>query len=489
MFFLTKIINLQLYNPIKKVMNVSVSKVFFILFFNPFLFKLFSQLNFTDTAKLHLLSEKNVFINEFANSLNEELFTSSELMNFNQKFSLSKDLFLKNRRVFSNQGTIYLVFKTINGEKAKLLELYRRGVDFVISTNEISSSFSEKKILLNNSDLGLVVNSDFLFSNLSKSQKGKLVLNDELNNCNIYEVLFFDRLISSNEKEILDSYFSIKYGISLNENSNYYDGLHNLIWDSKNNSTFNNRVTGFGIDYKTKLYRNTSMNSDLKNSIIVKTNELQFENENPLSQEFYLMWGDNNGELNFKIQHGFELFDRHWKIINEKLKDDVTIYVSPELFFGIQKTDALKLKDIQLLIYEQEGDLDLKKVKTVHGKLTETGLLEFKLLDLKKISYFTFTKSNVNSYEDEAFILGEKNEIKLFPNPITSDQSFNIQFDLDIERDLSVNYYDVSGKLIKQYFLKSVKFLNHIDTINTSGIFLIRIEGQGLKKEFKLVIR
>lgn len=72
------------------------------------------------------------------------------------------------------------------------------------------------------------------------------------------EVLIFDRNLSDIETQQIETFLSIKYGITINDISekNYISSTNKILWDSKKSKNYNYRVTGIGRDDAFELYQN-----------------------------------------------------------------------------------------------------------------------------------------------------------------------------------------------------------------------------------------
>lgn len=79
-------------------------------------------------------------------------------------------------------------------------------------------------------------------------------------NQNIPEILFFDRALSQNEKNRIESYLAAKYGITLT-GCDYVNSLNEIFWDKSNNTLFGNNIFGISRDVRSGLYQIESTSS------------------------------------------------------------------------------------------------------------------------------------------------------------------------------------------------------------------------------------
>jgi hypothetical protein len=124
------------------------------------------------------------------------------------------------------------------------------------------------------------------------------------------EIIVFNRNVSFNERLRVESYLAIKYGISLNQEIpvNYLNSRGEIIWNADLNSGFHNNIAGVGRDETSGL--NQLVSESLQTPGLMKiglTGQVQ--------DNFFLIWGDDNGELRFSDKAGIiRKFGRTWKI-------------------------------------------------------------------------------------------------------------------------------------------------------------------------------
>src|SRR5690606_38852289 len=62
------------------------------------------------------------------------------------------------------------------------------------------------------------------------------------------EYISFDRQLTDNERNRVESYLAIKYGITLDGNRSYRNSSNKVVWDKQNNDLFGNNIFGIGRD-------------------------------------------------------------------------------------------------------------------------------------------------------------------------------------------------------------------------------------------------
>lgn len=136
----------------------------------------------------------------------------------------------------------------------------------------------------------------------------------------VAEIIFYPKLLSKLKRRKIETYLSLKYGISLPLNSNYINSKNDTIWKKDESKVFLYRVTGIGRDLNGNLDHKQSANVDdyqfltigLGNKIEAK-NELNKKSWQDLN---YLLWADNSGEMVFEKEKQtpkVSLLGRIWK--------------------------------------------------------------------------------------------------------------------------------------------------------------------------------
>ncbi|SMC46133.1 T9SS type A sorting domain-containing protein [Moheibacter sediminis] len=115
----------------------------------------------------------------------------------------------------------------------------------------------------------------------------------------IPEFIIYRKALSKEERQKVESYLAVKYGITLTYDVHYFNSKYDIIWDKQNNSVFGNRILAIGRDDASELYQKQSKSShSLNEEIILSLGEFAKDNE---SNEFYLeddnfiFIGDNDG--------------------------------------------------------------------------------------------------------------------------------------------------------------------------------------------------
>ena len=249
---------------------------------------------------------------------------TSGLLNFNPQINLIQESFTKKiKNSIQKQSSLFLVFKTDNKDETNLILLERTNFKSLITSKKI---ISDNETLLNKGDAKKGTILSYLISNNSELNRknGSLtfddaILNDKENKTQLMELIYIPKVISENNRNKIESYLSIKYGISLLGEQNYTDSRGTMIWEFKSNKDFKYRVTGIGNDAFFDLNQKQSGNSD-KEGLYIGVNKLEktnAENKNKIENQSFLIWSDNNKSVLIgknDEENEVKKMDRVWKI-------------------------------------------------------------------------------------------------------------------------------------------------------------------------------
>ncbi len=118
----------------------------------------------------------------------------------------------------------------------------------------------------------------------------------------IAEMIVFNQALTSGERDQVESYLAIKYGMTLGVNGtsqDYVDSDGTVIWDQSDNIGFNYNVTGIGQDDKSELNQKQSKSINTADDITIGIIDIATNNTLNTNAFFadktFLMWGNDNG--------------------------------------------------------------------------------------------------------------------------------------------------------------------------------------------------
>lgn len=184
----------------------------------------------------------------------------------------------------------------------------------------------------------------------------------------IPEIILFTRHVSPIERQKVESYLALKYGISLNQEfpSSYLNSYGEIIWDSEINSAFNHNIAGIGRDDLSGLYQNRSES-------IQSPGAMTIEALNGLRNNSYMIWGDNGSPLRFEDKPVQRRLLREWKISAFNIKSDsVSVETS---MMALNEIDPLIGNELCWLMIDRSGTgkYPFRQTSYIRGELMLPG--------------------------------------------------------------------------------------------------------------------
>lgn len=372
--------------------------------------------------------------------------------------------------------------------------------------NELIWDNSEKNVTLSNNryqkgeknDIELKKRpSIFTFTSSPDPIKGKAdSLNIKLSDQNLHEMIFYPRRATQKELNNIHSYLSIKYGISL-DNSKYYNSEGTVIWDPDNHRDFKTRLTGMGRDDGNELYQKQSTNIE-DGILTIGLNEIKRTNaENPsqLNNNEFILWSDDNKDLNLSQDGNFSKLNRNWQInfLGSKVqKSDYSVRIEKSLlnpkslstiywlFITNTSGDIRKIQGIEIDNFIFFNKVDFIK----DGETGDSALFTFAATPTKDIKEKADTI--INKPIDPKNLSLDLEKIVLYPNPVKKGQNFTLRF--PPMENLTVSIYDAAGRLLA--LDKVDRNSNHyVNQLPTQSSYLINLTQNGkIIKTFKLIV-
>ncbi len=146
-------------------------------------------------------------------------------------------------------------------------------------------------------------------------------------NGTIGEVFVYDRVLTADERQKIDSYLAIKYGITLSSTLNYVDSTGATLWDATANAGYYNDVAGIGWDSTSTLDQRKSIGAGAAAFVTIDNGGAFSANRS------FLIWGHNNMSTDFNTIDGtYNRMARIWKVQETGTVNTVTLSISA--FYG-----------------------------------------------------------------------------------------------------------------------------------------------------------
>lgn len=138
----------------------------------------------------------------------------------------------------------------------------------------------------------------------------------------VAEIIWYDRVLAGAEKQQVESYLALKYGIPLSQSylpSSYLNSNGDIVWDAKRNKSFSSNIAGIGRDDRSGLYQKQSTCSNESGMLTIGAGTITDANANNsafIPDMNFLVWSDNDLDLELgpDLQGQPTQFLRTWKI-------------------------------------------------------------------------------------------------------------------------------------------------------------------------------
>ncbi len=303
--------------------------------------------------------------------------------------------------------------------------------------NNAASSPTGQDILYNSNVLTTSSVNDLAFANVGSS--GPPILGTEYwigknfdvqgsLNGRVAEVFTFAERVSDADRQKIESYLGIKYGITLGSSTeaqkDYINSFDDKVWDITANAGYNYHIAGIGRDSISDLNQKQSKTLNLVNEVAIglggvyttnSTNTNEFEKDGD-----FLVWGNNNASFSgtntntITIASGITTsltrIDRIWKIVetNNHVNGDVeTVYLTipSAAFSGFSK---LASEEYALIVADNANFANGDIIDVVPLRSEDAGVTLQTWYDFDGTKFFTFGKvSNLAENHAISFASGD----------------------------------------------------------------------------------
>lgn len=321
--------------------------------------------------------------------------SSATVKQFNFNPVLTDDFSGFYKNLIVGDYSLLVVFKSDTEAELPILTLCRSNKNTFITNKSIHS---DKDIVYKKVDSkkGILLSYTSSVHSGRKNNGIKLekFYGDDSGYQQLIEVVFYPRILNAKERNKVETYLSLKYGLSLEGKASYINSSGHVIWDCEKNKPYNNRVTGIGRDDAFPLYQKQSGNA-LHDGIYIGLGEIKNknrENENVfLNDTTFTIWGDNDGTTILEKSKSWtygRVMKRLWKMQTSKQYSDV---LSTQLI--------VKKEEIGMLPFDKGESLWLAINKTVTANFNYNSAHYIKAFKEDK-DYFYF--NNVNWDDDNS---------------------------------------------------------------------------------------
>lgn len=288
---------------------------------------------------------------------------------------------------FQDQGTLFLAYESMQEEETNLLTLKDSKNTILITNRNIVFSDGYQNTIEPYS--GSILSYSFARDNYGRKNNGAFINKGFISDENkILEFIYIPDIISTPDREKIETYLSVKYGISLYD-SHYIGSVNDTVWNPKENKGFKDRVTSIGRDDNYGLYQRESGNSVSKDIVMGVDSTAMITNNS------FLIWSDNAKSTHLKGNSSTEKtsrIDRRWKVSPFGAKKDfghVSMEVNPEVLFEAYDYRLEKTDEVLWLIKSTTNDF-IADVEYIRQTRKEKGKVVFEHIDFTDTAYFSF---------------------------------------------------------------------------------------------------
>lgn len=307
-------------------------------------------------------------------------------------------------RAYDKAGIINVHNKTLTASDGMSI-LFNTVDDAMVTTKNITT-FENLGSVDTVPDPDVVLGTPYMIGKNANSIFGNL-------NGRVAEIFTFAERVPAVDRQKIESYLAIKYGITIGSSSqaekDYVNSFNTKVWDIVANAGFNYHVAGIGRDSISDLNQKQSKTINTSNEVTIGLGGI-FSKNSINSNEFnndgdFLVWGSDNGAYSGTgtntitiapgITTSLTRIDRKWKIVESKedlINGDVeTVFVGiPAVAFSSFPKNADE--EYALIVadnanFADGGIIDVIPLKSDGGLNLQTWY------DFDGTKYFTFGKT------------------------------------------------------------------------------------------------
>jgi hypothetical protein len=408
-----------------------------------------------------------------------------ELLHYKQKegqgisiFTVSKSLSKKETVIWhsSVEDTTNMLLTNARLADLKSLEY----VNFIDDKKNIPQLYSYFNKKTNHGDLKLFIGGEINRNDVPINDYSGLVS----------EMLIYDKVLSYKERQKVESYLALKYGIALDQTFpvSYVDSDGNIIWDAYLNAIYAYSIAGLGRDDYFSFSQNIS-GSSFGDDI------LEIEAKNFIDNKSFLVWSDNNSKLNFKEEEGdYKRLLRVWALTNTNFEGFFKLYFDTEklqaihplkqgehYWLAVDRSASGDFEGEELDFYIADADKGIVCFDNINCFENSNGRCFFTIMASKDIPQ-KLTREDIK----DDFSNNEIEEVVAYPNP-SSDGYVTLKIQLKEAMSVNLMLCNINGKKVSEkkltgsdYYRQSLQFLS-------KGVWLINLKTEHEHKTITII--
>ena len=316
----------------------------------------------------------------------------------------------------------------------------------------------------------------------------------------IPEIIVFNRVLNPRERQRVESYLAMKYGIPLSQvfPTSYLNSRGEIIWDAGREHRFNQNITAIGRDDGSGLLQKTSTSS--REPELLRINLTQRE----LLDNEFAFWADNGGGLHFSAQYGgWKRTDKTWRLQKTQGIRGTNLVHNFDLTYISNRFLTEGDRYVLMIDHSGTGRFPVGSVSFVEGKRTGN-TLQFSGIDWSRDTAgsvfslaiipegFQYNYINCVGCNDD-FLLAQIpaggsnfSNLHVYPNP-TSDGRFWLDMVLYEEADVNVRIYTITGVLVSERTLRGSRYYLFRGELPHAGVFVVRVVSAGTSESVRVI--
>ena len=290
----------------------------------------------------------------------------------------------------------------------------------------------------------------------------------------ICESIVYSRMLSNRERQKIDTYLALKYGVTLDQTapSSYVGSDGRVVWDAVANAEFSHHIFGLCNDTISNLYSSETTSAEDINLMKIGAGTISLMS--------YVVCGDDNNSLKYTREEGHpKRLGRTWKITT-------TGYTPKTIKIAF---DAERIEEAFPL---EEGEHYWLAIgDTAYKKSAELGSLKAQFDDVPLQNGMTFTIVAAKGEDEPEIEETQENKSGIYavavtPNP-TTDGHVNMRVRLREEGSVKVSLYGLDGHQYATESRNGSDFYSVTVTLPSVGVWIATVESGDSKQSYKLI--
>lgn len=290
----------------------------------------------------------------------------------------------------------------------------------------------------------------------------------------ICESIIYSRMLSNRERQRVDTYLALKYGVTLDQTapSSYVSSDGRVVWDAETNATHSHHVVGICNDTISHLYRTTATNAESAELLRLTTDSIA-----PMS---YVICGDDNNALKYiREEEKPKRLGRTWKV--------TTTGIVPQ-----RMNLEFDTEHIEEAFPLEEGEHYWLAINdSTYKRSADLGSLKAAFNDIAVTNGMTFTIVAARGEEQPEVDESQTAKSSIYavsvaPNP-TTDGHVNLRIRLREEAAVKVSLYGLDGQQYATMSSSNSDFYNVTVTLPSVGVWVATVESGDGKQSYKLI--